>query len=156
MPMGKRIPQTVTWRNMCIQRMESMGAFASSSEISSWWVWARTTLRDARSTTAVLRKRCAIGREKCGVVSVGQRMTPKQKCQIWNVRVDAHPVAASVFSPVRPPAHVHPPSRNELVSLRLDVHLIRHRSHHHPQLRYRQVYFQCRRKHQQGFSPEQV
>ena len=35
MPMGKRIPQTPAWRKMWIQRIESMGALASSS-VSSW------------------------------------------------------------------------------------------------------------------------
>lgn len=34
MPMGKRIPQTDAWRNMCIQSIVSTGALAISSVIS--------------------------------------------------------------------------------------------------------------------------
>lgn len=130
MPMGKRIPQTAAWRNICIQRMASIGAFACSSEISSWCAWARTRLRDARSTTAVLRKRCAIGRSRC--MRGTERRTPKTVMP--HLVADARHVAASVHSPVCPTARIHSPSRNELVSLRLDVHLVRHRTHNCPQL----------------------
>ena len=49
MPMGKRIPQMEAWRNMCIQRIASMGALAISSEISSGWSWASTTAGRERS-----------------------------------------------------------------------------------------------------------
>ena len=34
MPMGKRIPQTDAWRNMCIQSIASTGALAISSVIT--------------------------------------------------------------------------------------------------------------------------
>ena len=48
MPMGKRMPQTEAWRNMCIQRMVSTGALAISSVSSSGCSWAFTAGSAAR------------------------------------------------------------------------------------------------------------
>lgn len=50
MPVGKRIPQTAAWRKMWIQRIESMGALAVSSERSSSCSCARAALSAMRNS----------------------------------------------------------------------------------------------------------
>jgi hypothetical protein len=55
MPIGKRMPQTAAWRKMWIQRIESMGAWAATSERSSSCSCARAALSARRERTTMRR-----------------------------------------------------------------------------------------------------